>query len=148
VNLECLPGLKRTTANLRSVQFNVFARLEVYYVRRQRAGMHAFQPLYPTPQSGYPHLLFNRTASYSIGPVSRRPPEPSMPSLLPGALRARRPRPPLSVVGSGLADRSAPVPLAGLVSWCSFLGVTNLSYWTGAAGEPTERAAAAALCTD
>ena len=29
MNLECLPGLKRTTANLRSVQFNVFASLEV-----------------------------------------------------------------------------------------------------------------------
>ena len=36
-----------------------------------------------------------------VGQVSRRPPEPSMPSPLPGALRARRPRPPLSVVGSG-----------------------------------------------
>ena len=29
VGLECLPGLKFTTANLRSCQFNVFARLEV-----------------------------------------------------------------------------------------------------------------------
>ena len=29
VGLECLPGLKSTTANLRTGQFNVFARLEV-----------------------------------------------------------------------------------------------------------------------
>ena len=29
VGLECLPGLKFTTANLRNCQFNVFARLEV-----------------------------------------------------------------------------------------------------------------------
>ena len=29
--LECLPGLKRTAANLRSCQLNVFARLEVQY---------------------------------------------------------------------------------------------------------------------
>ena len=29
VGVECLPGLKSTTANLRTGQFNVFARLEV-----------------------------------------------------------------------------------------------------------------------
>eukprot|EP00966_Prymnesium_polylepis_P312042 7210159-Prymnesium_polylepis.1 len=29
VCVQCLPGLKRTTANPRSDQFNVFARLEV-----------------------------------------------------------------------------------------------------------------------
>jgi hypothetical protein len=29
VDVECLPGLKSTTANLRTGQFNVFARLEV-----------------------------------------------------------------------------------------------------------------------
>ena len=29
VGVECLPGLKSTTANLSSGQFNVFARLEV-----------------------------------------------------------------------------------------------------------------------
>jgi hypothetical protein len=31
VGVECLPGLKRTTANLRSDRFNVFARLEGPY---------------------------------------------------------------------------------------------------------------------
>ena len=32
VGVECLPGLKFTTANLRTGQFNVFARLEVQHV--------------------------------------------------------------------------------------------------------------------
>ena len=32
VGLECLTGLKSTTANLRTGQFNVFARLEVIFL--------------------------------------------------------------------------------------------------------------------
>ena len=36
MGLECLPGLKSTTANLRTGQFNVFARLEVLYEKSPR----------------------------------------------------------------------------------------------------------------
>ena len=95
-------------------------------------------------------VLFNRTASYSIGQVSSLPSAAGAVHAVAAARRAQGTTAATTAVRGGQwsADRSAPVPLAGLVSWCSFLGVTNLSYWTGAAGEPTERAAAAALCTD
>ena len=42
VGVECLPGLKSTTANLSSGQFNVFARLEVPVGRRHDTRLSLF----------------------------------------------------------------------------------------------------------
>ena len=51
-------------------------------------------------------VLFNRTVSCSIGQACGRPPELSTPSLMPRALMAHQPRPPLSVVGSGRPNKA------------------------------------------
>ena len=67
VGVECLPGLKSTTANLRSGQFNVFARLEVPRDSRLlREGPARTLPSAPPASAGVTILTVSHVVAYAV----------------------------------------------------------------------------------